>query len=64
MRNAETASHCPFQDHELSISQHVPEKDYPGQRGKALQTRVETESVREGRRDVDPLTPITGLWGE
>ena len=28
MRIAETASHCPFQDHELSISRHVPEKEY------------------------------------
>ena len=26
MRIAETASHHPFQDHELSISQHVPER--------------------------------------
>ena len=28
MRIAETASHRPFRDHELSISQHVPEKEY------------------------------------
>ena len=25
MRIAETASHCPFQDHELNMSRHVPE---------------------------------------
>ena len=28
MRIAETASHRPFQDHELSISRHVPEREY------------------------------------
>ena len=28
MRIAETASHSPFQDHELSISRHVPEREY------------------------------------
>ena len=25
---AETASHCPFQDHELSMSRHIPEREY------------------------------------
>ena len=29
MRIAETASHRPFQDHELSISRHVPEREHP-----------------------------------
>ena len=28
MRIAETASHRPFQDHELSISRHIPEREY------------------------------------
>ena len=28
MRIAETASHRPFQDHELSISRHVPEREH------------------------------------
>ena len=31
MRIAETASHRPFHDHELSISRHVPEKEYSSQ---------------------------------
>ena len=29
MRIAETASHCLFQDHELSISRHIPEREHP-----------------------------------
>ena len=33
MRIAETATHHPFQDHELSMSQHVPEREYPNQGG-------------------------------
>ena len=28
MRIAETASHRPFQDHELSMSRHIPEREY------------------------------------
>ena len=39
MRIAETASHHPFQDHELSISQHVPEREYPEQRDPPVQGR-------------------------
>ena len=31
MRIAEIASHRPFQDHELSMSRHVPEREYFGQ---------------------------------
>ena len=34
MRIAETASHHPFQDHELSMSRHVPEWENPSQGGK------------------------------
>ena len=33
MRIAETASHRPFQDHELSMSRHIPEREYFGQGG-------------------------------
>ena len=33
MRIAETASHRPFQDHELSIMHHIPEKEYAAQGG-------------------------------
>ena len=63
MQIAETDSHRPFQDHEFSISRHVPEKEYPSQRGQVPQTRVEPESAREERGDVDPLTPIMGDMG-
>ena len=63
MQIVETASHHPFQDHELSISRHVPEKEYPSQRGQVPPTRVEPESAREGRGDVDPLTPIMVAMG-
>ena len=31
MRIAETASHRPFWDHELSMSRHVPEREHPSQ---------------------------------
>ena len=34
MRIAEVASHRPFQDHELSISRHIPEREYLSQGAK------------------------------
>ena len=34
MQIAETASHRPFQDHELSMSRHIPERDYLARRVK------------------------------
>ena len=33
MRITETASHRPFQDHELSMSRHVPEREHLHQGG-------------------------------
>ena len=64
MRIAETASHRPFQDHELSMSRHVPEREYLGQRGQEPPLGTEPEIAGEGRGGVDPLTPIMGAVGE
>ena len=61
MRIAETASHRPFQDHELSVSRHIPEWEYFSQGG---QKPIEPEIAREGRGDVNPLTPMVGVIGE
>ena len=61
---AETASHRPFQDHELSMSRHVPEWEYLGQRGQEPPLGTEPEIAGKGRGDVDPLTPIMGVVGE
>ena len=58
MRIAETVSHHPFQDHELSISHHIPEReppesaDLPGQRSEQL------GQDRGAGGEIDPLTPI------
>ena len=48
MRIAETASHCPFQDHELSMSRHIPEQEYFGQEGQELPSGLRSEIAREG----------------
>ena len=63
MRIAETASHCPFQDHELSMSWHVPEWEQPSQGSQELPSGTEPEVAGEGRSDVDLLTPIMGVVG-
>ena len=63
MRIAETASHHPFQDHELSISRHVPEKEYPDQEEQMPSRGQEPELGRERGGNVDPLTPIAGIVG-
>ena len=61
MRIAEIASHCPFQDHELSISQHVPEREYAEQQDQ----QVGGESRgSQGRGNLDPITPLMGIAGE
>ena len=61
MRIAETASHRPFQDHELSISRHVPEREHtePVNRpaGKVSGTGTEEKTLQ-------PATPIAGVIGE
>ena len=61
---AETASHRPFQDHGLSMSQHIPEREYFGQGGQELSSGPRPEIAREGRGDLNPLTPTVGVVGE
>ena len=60
---AETASHRPFQDNELSMSRHVPEREHPSQGDQEPPSGTEPEIAREGRGDVDPLTPMMGAVG-
>ena len=64
MRIAETASHRPFQDHELSMSRHVPEREYYGQGGQDPPLGPRPEIAREERDDLDPPTPAAGVVGE
>ena len=64
MRIAETASHRPFQDHELSMSRHIPEWENFSQGGQKLPLGPGPEIAREGRGDVDPPTPTVGVIGE
>ena len=64
MQIAETASHRPFQDHELSMSRHVPERENFSQGGQEPPLGPGPEIAREGRSDVDPLTPTVGVIGE
>ena len=61
---AETASHCPFQDHELSMSRHIPEWENFSQGGQEPPLGPGPEIAREGRGDVDPPTPTVGVIGE
>ena len=61
---AETASHRPFQDHELSMSRHIPEREYFGQGGQELPSGPRPEIAREGRGNLNPLTPTVGVIGE
>ena len=64
MRIAETASHRPFQDHELSMSRHIPEREYFGHGGQELPLGPRPEVAREGRGDLNPPTPTVGVIGE
>ena len=64
MRIAETASHRPFQDHELSMSRHIPEREYLSQGGQELPLGPGTEIAEEGRGDMGPLTSAVGVIGE
>ena len=61
---AETASHRPFQDHELSISRHIPKQEHLGQGGQEPPLGTGLEIAGEGGGDVDPLTPTMGAVGE
>ena len=60
MRIVETASHRPFQDHELSISRHVPEREYTEPTDRSAGEKVEAD---QGRGNLDPITPIVGVTG-
>ena len=60
MRIAETASHHPFQDHELGISRHVPEREYAEPSNQPVGGKVETD---QGRGNLDPITSIMGAAG-
>ena len=64
MRIAETASHHPFQDHELSMSRHILEREYLGQWDPELPLGPRPEIAREGRGDLNPLTSTVGVVGE
>ena len=64
MQIAETASHRPFQDHELSMSRHIPEWEYFGQGGQELPSGPRPKIGREGRGDLNPLTSTVGVVGE
>ena len=63
MRIAETASHHPFQDHELSISRHVPEKEYLDPQGQPVWSQWEADQGSKGGNSNEPLTPIPGTTG-
>ena len=60
IRIVETASHCPFQDHELGTSRHVPERKYAEVSDQPVRGKVETNP---GRGNSDPITPIVGAAG-
>ena len=64
MRIAETASHCPFQDHELSMSQHIPEREYLSQGGQEPPLGLRPDVAGEGRGDVGPPTSAMEVVGE
>ena len=64
MQIAETASHRPFQDHELSMSRHIPEWEYFGRGGQELPPGPRPEKAREGRGEPKPPTPTVGVIGE
>ena len=64
MRIAETASHRPFQDHELSMSRHIPEREYVGQGGQEPPLGPRSEIAREERGDPEPPIPAVGKVGE
>ena len=57
MRIVETASHRPFQDHELGTSRHVPEREYAESSDQPVRGKVETD---QGRGNLDPIMPIMG----
>ena len=64
MQIAETASYCPFQDHELSMSRHIPEQEHLGQGGQEPPLGMEPGIAGAVGGDVHPLTPTRGAVGE
>ena len=64
MRIAETASHRPFQDHELSMFRHIPEREYIDQGGQEPPLGLRPEIAREERGDLNPPIPAVGEVGE
>ena len=60
MRIAETASHHPFQDHELSILRHVPEKEYLDPQGQPVWSQWGADQGSKGGNSNEPLTTIPG----
>ena len=64
MQIPETASHRSFQDHELSMSRHIPEWEFLGKGGQEPPLGPGPEIAGEGRGDVDPITPTVGTIGE
>ena len=64
MRIAETASHRPFQDHELSMSRHIPEWEYLSQGGQQPPLGLRPDVAGEGRGDVGPPTSAVEVVGE
>ena len=63
MRIVETVSHPPFQDHELSISRHIPEREHPESGDLPGQGSEQLGQHRGAGGDIDPLTPIPGTAG-
>ena len=64
MRIAETMSHCPFQDHELSITRHVPKREQPHQEEQIPSEVQEPKLTKKRGEMAGPLTPIAGMVGE
>ena len=63
-RIAETASHHPFQDHELNMSRHIPEREYLSQGDQEPPPGPEAEIAGERRGGVGPLTSAVEVVGE
>ena len=61
---AETASHRPFQDHELSMSRHIPEREYLSQGGQESPVGLRPDIAGEGAGGEGPLTSAMGVVGE
>ena len=47
-----------------SMSRHIPEREYFGQGGQELPSGPRPKIAREGRGDLNPLTPTVGVIGE